>query len=219
VGEVYYKLNQNDKALPHWEAYAQLGEVLYSNDPENYDWIMERGWGANNLALLANRGGNYERAKTEYEAAISYFEEAAKEGNDQNIDMEIVNSLGGLAQATLSIGDRIAAKAHRNRQSVIYDGLLQTDPSNHSLKFKYAQSLSRLITEGHVTFDSSEINQILLQVCQIFEDLLEHDSNNLFWKSDYYLFLKTLTEQEEFYLLNVESKSLVLKRVTQLNVK
>jgi len=192
-GEVYYKLDENKKALLHWQAYAKLGERLHSLDPDNYDWIMERGWGANNLATLSTRAGDYIGAKDRYIEAVEHFKNASdKAENNFQAQKELANSLGGLAQVSLGLDNIDEAISYRKRQSDLYNVLLERRPDDLVIRNKYAQVLSRLATEGLLNDNPKRLEDTIKKTCSEYEFLIQHDPNNRKWKSSYYLFLKTI---------------------------
>lgn len=217
VGEVYYKLGKNDKALPHWQVYAELGEILYSQEPMNYRWVMERGFGANNLALLSNRSRAYKASEANYLEAIGHFETAANLVDDDFIARkEIVNSLGGLAQVSLGLEDKQQAIVYRQRQGRIYSDLLEQHPNDLFMRFNYAQTLSRQLTEGLLDKDSYALNRTLNIACSEYEFLISHDSSNQLWRNEYHLFLKIFLNRVNEFDLPISNKESLQSRITKL---
>lgn len=202
VGEVYYKLDKNEKALPHWEAYAELGEILHQHEPNNYDWVMERGWGANNLALLATKAQAYELAKSQYVEAISHFELAAAIApDDYQVKKELGNSLGGLARVNFGLGEIAQTKTIRLRQARIYAELLSRNPDDFSIRYKNVQALSRQVTEGILDNDRDALDKTIEKVCNEYEALILRDVDYRKIRNDYLL---TLDE----FLKRIEKKGL-----------
>ncbi|MEP3656128.1 MAG: toll/interleukin-1 receptor domain-containing protein [Litorimonas sp.] len=220
VGLTHYKLNNVSKALPHWQAYADLGAKLNEIEPTQYDWIMERGWGENNLALLANRENDFQAAQAKYLEAITHFENAVNRTNDNyQAQKEIANSLGGLAQVTLGLGNIEQTTIYRQRQSKIYRSLLQRRPNDFYLRNVHAQALSRLVTEGLLDEKPEELAETILKTCSEFERLIEHDKDNQIWKNNYHLSLNGfLNRAEKFNLAGVDREDLK-NRITALEAR
>ena len=86
--------------------YDRLAQILYKKDPTNFDWVMEAGWGKNNLGTWAQAWSSQElapMASEHYTQAISYFEEAiALKSNSRHAQKELTNTMNGKANMLLA---------------------------------------------------------------------------------------------------------------------
>jgi len=181
---------------------------------------MERGWGANNLALLANREKDFVAAQAKYLEAITHFENAAeKTDDDYQAQKEIANSLGGLAQVTFELGHINQTTIYRQRQSSIYSSLIQRRPNDFYLRNVYAQALSRLVTEGLLDDKPELLRETISNTCSEFERLIDHDKENQIWRKNYYISLNEfLSRAEKFDLVGVDREDLN-NRITTLSAQ
>lgn len=191
VGEVH-KLSEDYKAaLPHWETYAQLGKFLHEKDSSNHDWIMERGWGSNNIAFIHLKLGQPDLAEQFYRDAARYFELAIEiEPKSNEPKFELANVLEGLAQLENETGSKEKAMTIRMRQLEILEGCLTTDPNNYKCRSERAQALSRIITDHTLSYE--EMSPFLETSFVEYERLLEYEPRNRNWKMDYYWYLEDL---------------------------
>ena len=220
VGEVYYKLGENGKVFPHWQAYATLSERLHSRDPNNYDWTMERGWGANNLALLSNRTGDFETARSKYLEAITFFEDATKQAEDDfQAQTEIANSLGGLAQISLEIDSKDKVFLYRQKQLEIFRALSIQRPNDFLMRYIHAQALSRFVTEGLVDEDPTALNQIIEKACSEYEILIQHDAENQKWRNEYKWALEAILNHVEKKNFKDIDKKDMRRRISELEAR
>lgn len=196
VGQVYYKLNETIKTRPHWKAYSDLGEILHSKDPKNYDWIMERGWGANNLALLSNRAGDFESARHNYLQAISYFHAALEqERNDYEAQKALANAMAGLAQVFMNFDNKDEALVLSQRQLKIYADLTNQYPDDLFIRYNQALAMSRVLTNGLLDSNHKAFKDIVEKSCHEFDSLIKHDPLNQEWRNQYHLFLHALLKR------------------------
>lgn len=193
VGESHMYVDDIEAAIPHFQAYADFSDQLYQIDPGNYDWIMEKGWGANNLALAQYRLGKLRAAEINYLQAATLFQTASKLYPDNlDVKFELANVLGGLAQIKIESGLKAEALDFRNQQIEILKSCLAKEPENYTCRFVHAQALSRLVTEGLLGLNQDKLRQTIEKSFSEYEYLLAYEPSNRTWKADYYLYLKEL---------------------------
>lgn len=202
MGEVFYRLDDRSNAKPHWQAYADLGKRLHSIDENNFDWTMERAWGANNLALLYNRSSQYENAKEKYLEAIRLFEVAAEMKPDNyQANKELANSLEGLAQVSLQVSSLEEVLSLRQKQLNIYETLSSKRPNDYFIRFQQTLARSRLVTDGLLDDDLYNLKKTIDVFCAEYDDLIKHDPTNQTWRREYILALNA-------FLRHLEEKNL-----------
>tara|TARA_R100001244_G_scaffold6593_19_gene8091 strand:+ start:15453 stop:17078 length:1626 start_codon:yes stop_codon:yes gene_type:complete len=102
VGRIHELRGQWAAALPRYRAYAEAAERLVAMEPDNPDFLMERGWGHLNLGILEFKSrpdddqGSHGRRN--FEQAVAWMEKAAdKRPDDPAIRKEIGNTYAWLA--------------------------------------------------------------------------------------------------------------------------
>ena len=220
AGEIHRRVDNYQAALPHWIVYSDLSEVLFAADPTNIDWIMERGWGANNLAFVFKNTERFEEAKLNYIEAIEHFELASKlADNDLTPQKELANTLAGLAKITLVLGNKSEAFSYRQRQQNIYEYLLDKQPNNILLRWNKAQSLSIMITDGFLDTDKIALNNAIDTVCVEYDFLVQYDPNNLHWQTQYSRTLSAILRHSETNPALEIGREEIENRITELQVQ
>ena len=106
VGHYYRRQGKLVKAEKPWQEYDRLAQVLYKKDSTNFDWVMEAGWGKNNLASLARYSYRQELtpiASNEFSKSIQYFKEALRlNSNSKDAQMALADSMNGKAAMLLA---------------------------------------------------------------------------------------------------------------------
>lgn len=191
VGEVFRWSNDYKLALQHWEAYAEFSEILFRTNPSNFSWIMERAWGANNIALANRMIGNSVDAEKKYKEAIEYFELALKVNSDDlQPRLEISNVFAGLARLKIEANLKEEALKFRMQQIKILEDCLEERSNNYTCHFKYAQAQSRLVTDK--VLNPMKVEATIERSFLIYENLLKYDPENQNWKLDFFLYLSDL---------------------------
>ena len=220
AGEIHIRVDNYQATLPHWIVYSDLSEVLFAADPTNIDWIMERGWAANNLAFVFKNTERFEEAKLNYIEAIEHFELASKlADNDLTPQKELANTLAGLAKISLVLGNKSEAFSYRQRQQNIYEYLLDKQPDNILLRWNKAQSLSIMITDGFLDTDKIALNNAIDTVCVEYDFLVQYDPNNLHWQTQYSRTLSAILRHSETNPALEIGREEIENRITELQVQ
>ena len=214
VGEIYLYDNVYQGAMQHFQTYAELADILHQKDPSNYDWVMEKGWGLNNMARVLHKLGKIQDARANYLEAKKYFEDALEISPDSILSQkEIANALAGLSQTSLNLEDIAIAKAYRMQQIEIYSQILEGYSDNSSIRFRYVQALSHLITDGLIDNTSDALMATLEQTYQQYEILLTQDPTNVTWRNDYILYLTEVLKYIERNNLTFIDRKMIEGRI------
>ena len=136
VGTIAWEKGDGAVARRRFEAYAALAGQLARRDPDNLDWRMESAYAESNLGTLALRqAGDAARAERHFAQALKTLQAvvAAKPGN-ADMQVELADGYGWLANAQAMRGDLAAAQASRDAQRPIIAALLAADPQNVSAR-------------------------------------------------------------------------------------
>lgn len=214
IGETYLDVNDHESALPYFEAYAEYADMLYQKDPTDYDWVMEKGWGLNNLAQAQDKLGNVQAAQENYNEAKKYFEAALRiSPNSMSTQMEIANVFEGLAQISLNLDKPEKSKIYRQKRLDIYTGLLDVHPNDFTVRFRYAQTLSRLVTDGLIEESPELLIETIDQSYQQYDLLLLQDPKNATWRNDYIRYLQAFLERVEMNNLTFVDRKKISDRI------
>ena len=221
VGETYKREENNEEnnqaVAIHFENYRDFSEKLYQIDPTNFDWIMEKAWGANNLGYANLNLQNYEQAEALYLEAVSTFEIAAEiEPRNLNLKFELANAIDGLLAVKRQQGLLSEALKYHERIVDIYEQTLLIESNNFKFRYAYAQSLSRVITDGLLASDSDEFNRVLDLSIHEFERFLNYDPKNESWKKEYYFYLEDLERQLDAGKTFIASEKKIRNRLIEL---
>ena len=211
VGVVYFYESKFADALPHWERYAELCEILHAIDVTDFDLVMERAWGANNIALLNNRLGFAEEAKKSYLEAESYFYKAKLiSPENQRVQRELANVWAGLAQIAGTNKESDLALSYRRRQVQIYDSLLASNINDYQIKFKAAQASASLVRFNTAQIDLLELKKSIEFSLSEFETLLAYEPENETWRNSCIAFSRFLvTNRENTKLQSVVDETMI----------
>lgn len=193
VAEIYKKQFNFVAAAEHFENYAAFSDKLYQIDPTNFDWVMEKAWGTNNVGFANYSLKKYEEAEAYYLEAVSIFEIAiGLEPDNFSPKFELANVFGGLGRIKIKMGLLSEALAFHERKLEIYEKAILHEPDNFKFRYLYAIGLSRLITDGLLDEKPVEFTRIVEKSREEFESLLTHDPKNAAWKTEYTYYLKAL---------------------------
>ena len=193
VGAMYYYENDNHAAMPHWRKYAALGETLYNKDTDNLNWIMERGWGANNIALLHNRLGEFEIAQSYYLEAEGYFNIALEMAPGRSdIVKELANVFEGLAQMANAFHNKEKSLQYRHKQIELYDVQLARHADDKSIRYRRVQVHAHMVMDGLLHDDPKILYNTAFHTFDEFDNLINFDPENKKWKSNYKNYLTKL---------------------------
>ncbi len=186
VGLFHQKVEAYDSALEYWSIYRQYGQELFSLDPRNKKWIMEAGYGNNNVANIYLLNRDYFNAKKHYELSVLKFEDALTyTPNNSEIMTALANALGGLSKSQKKLGLLQKAKENRKKEMKILKALIKEEPLN--ILYEYELVLSSLelnlleLTENQKKCSYAEA----LTKLETFTPHLVNDPENENYRIDY----------------------------------
>ncbi|MEL7216900.1 MAG: toll/interleukin-1 receptor domain-containing protein [Pseudomonadota bacterium] len=132
VGFAAWRETKPEIAKPHWQSYYDLSERLLSFDGSNSDWIMEAGFAASNLGLIAMRAeGNFDAARKLFLKALDYFLSAqGNQPGDAGIAAEVADAHAWVADAHRAQGDFAKALEQREKERLVLVKLVGDHPKN-----------------------------------------------------------------------------------------
>ena len=182
VGEYHYKQNKFDEVEKPWSEYNRLGQTLYEKDVKNFDWVMEAGWGANNLGNLSLREKNFEEAATFLQSALGLFREGeVLEPQNMFVKSEVANTLGLISDVTRYYGHVDKALSVRDEEIKF----LENHPdftTNYDVQFQYAKALFGRTRLESLKHDSENMSDAFELVIRKLNALTSHDKKNLTWQ-------------------------------------
>ncbi|MET0180788.1 MAG: TIR domain-containing protein [Novosphingobium sp.] len=145
-----WRRNRPDAAEAGFRRYSALAARLHAKDPGNPEWMMEAGYAANNLGMVALRSRHDPVvAEKEFSRSIGHFANAAKRRpRDTELQLELADAYGWLADAQRAQGHGGDALANRTRQRGLLIGLTKADPLNQLIVENLAAvelAISRLL--------------------------------------------------------------------------
>ena len=147
--------------------------MLYETDRSNFDWVMEKAWGANNIALLHLRMEKPEFVKSNYLKAETLFEEAlVLAPESKSVLKEIANVWSGLAQIAAKEGDDRLALSYVQKQTDLYQYHFDLNKSDYNLRFSVAKSRALLLKSHSQHISKNEIKESILICLKEFDHLL-----------------------------------------------
>jgi len=217
VGSVYFLERKYSQALPYWENYASFGDMLYETDRSNFDWVMEKAWGANNIALLHLRMEKPEFVKSNYLKAETLFEEAlVLAPESKSVLKEIANVWSGLAQIAAKEGDDRLALSYVQKQTDLYQYHFDLNKSDYNLRFSVAKSRALLLKSHSQHISKNEIKENILICLKEFDHLLFHDPSNQNWKRHYKGLINFLDKNRKIIRLAQMDEAIIDARLKDL---
>jgi len=185
VGAIYAQF-EPERAMRNWIEYAELGKKLYELDSSKFDWVMERAWGVNNIALLHARLKDYESAQQHYLKAVNYFEAALDISPDSVVaKKELANAVLGVSNTALEIGNLELAKTNRERQLALLSDLIQNHPRDINLEYRHFRAKIKLYRlEAKITPSVCSLRRTKKNL-ENYHKFLNHDKKNHTWHIDY----------------------------------
>ena len=157
VGELERRTQNYEASKTWWTEYYHLGQNLYQRDPNNFDWIMEAAWGAQNLGVAEVNLKNPEMALTYLEEALKFFTKAKQlNTSSQSVMQEIANTYGWAADAAWLNGPVSRSVNYRTLQIEIFDEILSYD--SHDTTVKHNKNLA-VFSLVHLLENSRQINK------------------------------------------------------------
>ena len=177
VGELNIMQEKHDKARAFWIRYDELAGQLYAIDPHNIEWVMEAGWGQNNLGAIARMLNEPETALPHFDHAIVYFDEILEmDTNNPSAMKEKSNALLGAAWAAGKLIDQKAAQKYLSENIQINETLLKQTPNDYNLKFDLIMAKTTA-KRFDLAYDYNPIPEL--------KELTLHDPKNVRWLHEY----------------------------------
>ena len=203
VGAYYRQQKKFSEMEKPWREYDRLAQILYEKNSSDFDWVMEAGWGKNNLGIWARESQDLaliNDAKNHYQDAIRYFKEALMLNPHSTLaNDELANSLSGLGFTLLVNGHAQEARYVKEEEITLRKQLIKKHPQN--LKFKIDEIIT-LLDFHNLYFLPINKNQVV-DVRRVFDEffsLIKLDKKNY---KNVRLFLRLAMENIEH--LNLES--------------
>lgn len=154
-----------------------LAGQLYAVDPNNVDWVMEAGWGQNNLGAIARMLNEPETALPHFDHAIVYFDEILEiDTNNPSAMKEKSNALLGAVWAAGKSIDQKAAQKYLSENIQINETLLKQTPNDYNLKFDLIMAKT-MAKRFDLAYDYNPIPEL--------KELTLHDPKNMRWLQEY----------------------------------
>lgn len=132
IALIDWRRNRLSAAQAGFQRYAALVGRLLFIDPANADWQDEAGDADSNLGTLELRDkADPAGAEAHFARALGHFEIALRhKSGDADIEDDIQDGYGWLADSKLALGQYEQARANRLRQKQVLDKLLERDAGN-----------------------------------------------------------------------------------------
>ena len=186
VGQGFRTSGDYETAMKHWRHYATLGEQLYEKDPENFDWVMERAYGLNNLAYLYYQFEDYTLAQEHYLDSINYYEKALDiRPNSPNSKKSLANAIAGVSNIAFQNKDFELSETYVEKQIDLLSEIIKSNPQHKSFQFRYDRARANLY-RAEVFIDPENCN--LTRSTLLMDKLktyIDHDTKNYDWQSQY----------------------------------
>lgn len=220
VGAVYFYKREYSEVLPYWVNYAELGDKLYHADKTNFKWVMEKGYGVNNIALLNLRLGEQKAVKSNYLLAETFFLEAlALSPENKTVAKEIANVWSGLSQIAKKEGNLKIAASYVRKQINFYQFNFDQNKSDYGLRFEIVEARERLIKYHFSQLSKIETQQNIKICLKEYDFLLKHDPSNERWKNGYKWFIQFLDKEREFFKLMTFDVAIIDARLKELDAQ
>jgi tetratricopeptide (TPR) repeat protein len=172
---------------PYWKEYYALTQKLYAADNQKFNWIMEAGFGENNMGIIHRLDGKFDLASTHYDKAITYFEEAlAIDPVNELALSERLNTIVGAEQLSLARGEYDRAMNYKRDIIQAAHDQYERDPRNFQSKGTSAIARSNFVWQYNLLLSTEERQAALLAPLPELEALYKHDADNVNWRERYY---------------------------------
>ncbi len=206
LGRLAFKKKDKVSTLKHWTKYLTLTKLLYKSDETNINWVLERGYGENNLGFIHIKLGNNDLAEAHYINALSYFQRAVEidSGNVQ-ANTDLANLYAGLARIMIKKNDFNEAWKYRRLQIGLYDSLLSEDINDFPIRFRRVQVYCSLVIDKMFDRDDPKLLEAIDFIFHEYDHILLNDPANETWKVDYVMYLNGLSRLAQTdYLKNTD---------------
>lgn len=198
VGEYYSLQNKYDAVEKPWTEYNRLGQLLYQKKPDNFEYIMEAAWGANNLGIFHVKRNEFEASIKRLDDALNLFNLAQK-SQPENLSVHYAkaDTLSWKADALKRFGTIQTALNVREAQI----NHIREHPefkNNFDIQFQYAEALFLYTRLAALKLNGENVNKDFGGVIEGLTDLTRHDPENITWQLtliriyiDYYFYTES----------------------------
>lgn len=130
VGAAHWRLNDLAVSERHFVAYAALAGKLVAVEPDKPAWLKEAGDADSNLGTFYLKRGDVDRAGRMFARAQTRFEAAAEGPYDANIQHDLADGYGWLADMALRKGQTASALALRTKERAVLEAMYSRDPGD-----------------------------------------------------------------------------------------
>ena len=181
VGDYYREQKKNAEMEKPWREYDRLAQALYKKDATNFDWVMEAGWGQNNMGIWARESLEaklVDDAIRYYDTAIELFIKAQDMKTDSmSATFELANSLGGRSFVELSVGAATSARAFKGKQLQLRHELEKKYPESIPIKVEKVKTLMDYYDGFYLTHSEGQKVEIRSTIDEFFR-LAKYDAQN-----------------------------------------
>jgi len=183
VGAYYFNRNEFDQALPFMERYNELAQSLYQKNPQNFDYIMEAAWGANNLGGLAVKNNEFEIAAKKLNEALQIFKEAEKIKPESPFLLNEIAQLYGRLSDSVKVVKTFEEALEIRDQQLEYFRNRADFKTNYAIQFQYLEAFYRRTRLAKLGPLSGKFFKDSEKIISHMEKLTQFDETNLKWRT------------------------------------
>lgn len=193
VGQIDLKKGDFENLFIRLTNYKLLTQRLYNNDSENFSWVMEAGYGENNLGNFYMRQNDNEGALAQFELAIKLYNEALEiEPGNQKALTSLANAYVGASRTALDVNGKDIAFDYQMDAVRICDDLLSQEPNNFDYISRRTSAMAGLIHHQLISKNSDGYDKLVQDIDNGFERITNHDPSNEVWRRKYNYFQETV---------------------------
>jgi hypothetical protein len=183
IGRIHELRRSWRGAERQYRLYAAAGEQLIAIAPRRPDYMMEAGWGAQNLGAVRLHGfDDVAAARRYFETAIRWFQRAAamRPADSQPL-REQANVFGWLADSFYARQEWPESLAARRRQYELTERLYLKEPSNLDLLYRLAIAERSVALLSARAGERGQVRPLMLRAYERTRSLTQHDPRNSEW--------------------------------------
>ncbi|HEX8668769.1 MAG TPA: toll/interleukin-1 receptor domain-containing protein [Allosphingosinicella sp.] len=191
VGRVHELRREWPEAARRYANYAAGARRLIAIDPHNPEYMMEMGWGAQNVGVVQLRGSRQlPDAQRSFEIAVRWFSAAAKaRPGDVAVLRELANAYSYLAESRYLRDDWVHAIDAYRRQYGVMQVIASIQPRSADIEYRLAIAERAVGLLSQKVGDHAAARHLLGRAYATSSRLAAHDAHNVEWQ-----LLKTMIE-------------------------
>jgi|GEM_PF-1718319 len=198
-GEYFKKIGQIKETELRWESYYRLAQELLAIAPDNPDFILEAGYGANNLGNVFLGQSLYDKAEAHFNEAVGFYDRVlTRRDNDSSVLSSKANSLSGLSEALLSRGNVKGAQNTKRLQIETYERLRRANPDDFRTLGKLVSAQTHFLRQFRAEIPDEDRAKLAREIDRYFDALVQRDPRNTNWRKNQYRSLYDLSVQQGF---------------------